>query len=52
LNGFLPFRQAAGDILIVNGQHPHTDYVSPSGPVTFLIIALGLTISGAVAWHP
>ena len=29
----------------LNGQRPHIDYASPWGPVTFLIVGLGLTLS-------
>lgn len=31
---------------VVNGQRPHVDFASPWGPVTFLIGALGLILSG------
>ena len=30
----------------INGQRPHVDYASPWGPVTFVIVGLGLTLSG------
>jgi hypothetical protein len=29
----------------INGQRPHVDYTSPWGPVTFVIMGLGLTLS-------
>ena len=31
---------------VIHGQRPHVDFVSPWGPVWFLVVALGLTISG------
>ena len=31
---------------VVNGQRPHVDYASPWGPVMFLVVGLGLTLSG------
>ena len=30
---------------VINGQRPHIDYASPWGPVSFLIVGLGLTVS-------
>lgn len=54
LVGAVPTRVFGHDIFflldngwrVVNGQRPHLDYYSPWGPVTFLVTALGLTISG------
>jgi hypothetical protein len=34
---------------IINGQRPHVDFYSPWGPVTFLMMGLGLSISHASA---
>ena len=31
---------------VLNGQRPHVDYDSPFGPVSFLIAALGLALTG------
>jgi hypothetical protein len=52
--GAVPTRVCGHDIFfllengwrVVNGQHPHVDYASAWGPVTFLIAGLGLTLSG------
>jgi hypothetical protein len=54
LIGAVPTRVFGHDIFflldngwrVINGQRPHLDYYSPWGPVTFLITAAGLTISG------
>ncbi len=51
--GAVPTRLFGHDIFIlldngwrvVNGQHPHIDYTSAWGPLTFLIVGLGLNIS-------
>lgn len=32
---------------IVNGQRPHIDFFSPWGPVTFLVVGMGLALSDA-----
>ena len=31
---------------ILNGQRPHVDFLCPAGPVTYLAMAAGLTMSG------
>jgi hypothetical protein len=31
---------------VLNGQRPHVDFVSPAGPVTYLVMAAGLELSG------
>ncbi len=54
LMGAVPTRLFGHDIFflldngwrVVNGQRPHLDYYSPWGPVTFLVTAAGLMISG------
>jgi hypothetical protein len=54
LMGAVPTRLYGHDIFflldngwrVINGQRPHLDYYSPWGPVTFLVTAAGLTISG------
>jgi hypothetical protein len=54
LMGAVPTRLFGHDIFflldngwrVINGQRPHLDYYSPWGPVTFLITAAGLMISG------
>ena len=54
LMGAVPTRLFGHDIFflldngwrVINGQRPHWDYYSPWGPVTFLITAAGLAISG------
>jgi hypothetical protein len=54
LMGAVPTRLFGHDIFflldngwrVINGQRPHVDYYSPWGPVTFLITAAGLEISG------
>jgi hypothetical protein len=54
LVGAVPTRVFGHDIFflldngwrVINDQRPHLDYYSPWGPVTFLVTAMGLTISG------
>src|SRR5258708_38437819 len=54
LMGAVPTRLFGHDIFflldngwrVINGQRPHLDYYSPWGPVTFLVVAAGLKISG------
>jgi hypothetical protein len=54
LMGAVPTHQYGHDIFtllengwrVVNGQRPHVDYASPWGPVMFLVVGLGLTLSG------
>jgi hypothetical protein len=54
LIGAVPTRLFGHDIFflldngwrVINGQRPHLDYYSPWGPVTFLVTAAGLVISG------
>jgi hypothetical protein len=54
LMGAVPTRLFGHDIFflldngwrVINGQRPHLDYYSPWGPVTFLVTAAGLMISG------
>src|ERR1700693_6351930 len=54
LTGAVPTKVFGHDIFfqldngwrVINGQRPHLDYYSPWGPVTFLVTAMGLTISG------
>ena len=51
--GAVPTRRYGHDIFfflgngwrVINGQRPHLDFTSPWGPVSFLVSALGLTIS-------
>ena len=55
--GAVPTRMAGQDTFflldngwrIVCGQRPHLDFFSPWGPVTFLIVGMGLTLSNASA---
>ena len=54
--GAVPTRRYGHDIFfflgngwrVINGQRPHLDFTSPWGPVSFLVSALGLTISRSV----
>ncbi len=53
LIGAVPTREYGHDIFVmlesawrtINGQRPHVDYVSPFGPVMFLVFGLGLRLS-------
>jgi hypothetical protein len=51
--GIVPTRIYGHDVFVwlgggwraIHGQHPHVDFISPFGPVMFMVTGLGLTLS-------